>query len=217
MADSTGSSSAEATPLHTAAIRDLPDQLLELNQILGEYEVSSSEQTPADYFSVTGNSLGRVSSPPANVERKVTPLSPSAVLRSSAMDGHSSIRKQKSLPNSLAARRGSSTSPNSSPKRRHSHRSTYEASQTNIQPVLLQHHQSVQYPGAQHRHTVQPFIFQDTSLIDVQASTQMRTSLAHNYPTASSAPSRAIHPLSSQFTYRDSDQEIENQNMHHNR
>ncbi|KAI9286996.1 hypothetical protein BC943DRAFT_379055 [Umbelopsis sp. AD052] len=213
MTDSTGSSSAEATPLHKAASRDLPDQLLELSQILGEYEVSSKEQTPAEY----PNMIGRVSSPPANAERRLTPLSPSAVLRSYAMDGHSSIRKQKSLPSSFSARRGSSTSPNSSPKRRHSHRSTFEAAQANIQPVMLQHHQSVQYPGAQHRPTVQPYKFHDMSLIDVQGSTQTRTSLAHNYPTASPAPSRAIHPLSSQFTYTDSDQEIENQNMHHNR
>ncbi|KAI8581949.1 hypothetical protein K450DRAFT_230050 [Umbelopsis ramanniana AG] len=217
MTDSTGSSSAETTPLHKAANRDLPDQLLELSQILGEYEVSSGEQTPAEYPNMLGHSLGRVSSPPASVERRVTPLSPSAVLRSYAMDGHSSIRKQKSLPSSFSARRGSSTSPNSSPKRRHSHRSTFEAAQTNIQPVMLQHHQSVQYPGAQHRPTGQPFKFQDTSFIDVHGSTQTRISLAHTYSTASSAPSRAIHPLSSQFTYTDSDQEIENQNMHHNR
>lgn len=195
----------------------MPDQLLELNQILGEYEVSSGEQTPADYPNMMGNSLERVSSPPYGTERRVTPLSPSAVLRSSAMDGHTSIRKQKSLPNSLAARRGSSTPPNTSPKRRHSHRSTHEPSQANIQPIMLQHHQSVQYPGAQHRPTAHPFNFQDISLIDVKGSTQMRAPLAHTYPTASSAPSRAIHPLSSQFTYTDSDQEIENRNMHHNR
>ncbi|KAH8556360.1 hypothetical protein BGW37DRAFT_524577 [Umbelopsis sp. PMI_123] len=212
--DSAGCSSAEATPLHTVATGDPPDQLLESSQLLVEYEPSSGEQTPPDYPNVLGNSLEQYSSSSANNERRITPLSPSAVLRSSAMEGHTSIIKQQSLPSSLAARRGSSTSPSSTPKRRHSHRSAQEASQHNIQPIMLQHHQSVQYPGAHHRHTAQTFNFQDPSLIDTHGINQIGISVSHSYPSASSTPSRAIHPLSTQLTYTESDREIEYRNMH---
>lgn len=218
--DSAGSSSAEATPITTAATRDPPEELLELNKLLGEYEPSSGEQTPTDYYSASINPLERHPSP-ISTERRATPLSPLALIQSSALEGQSSIRKQKSLPSSLAARRGSSTSPNSTPRRRHSHRSAQEAPVTNIQPIMLQHHQSVQYPGAQHRHAIQATRFQHPPamalIADMQGTTQLRTSFPQSQPPTSSTPSRAIHPLSTQFTYADSNTETEYRNMHHNR
>lgn len=86
---------------------------------------------------------------------------------------------------------------------------------------MLQHYQSVQYPGAQHRHTTQAIRFQDPPamalIADMQGTTQLRTSIPQSHPTTSSTPSRAIHPLSTQFTYADSDTETEYRNMHHNR
>ena len=187
-------------------------------------EPSSDEQTATDYSAAPINRLERFPSPVSS-ERRATPLSPSSTMRASALDGQSSIRKQKSLPSSLAARTGSSTSPSSTPKRRHSHRSAQEApTATNIQPIMLQHYQSVQYPAAQLRHGTQPIQFQDPSAMaltvaDMQGITQIRTPVPHHYLLASSTPSRAIHPLSAQFTYDDSDTDTEYRSMHnhHNR
>jgi hypothetical protein len=210
--DSAGNSSAEATPITTGQSHGPPDQLLELNQLLGEYASGTAQKiTPSEHISTVpfednpGISSG---------QRKI------AAVSASTKEGQTSIRKQKSLPGSMAARRGSSTSPVSTPKRRDSHRSTEDIT-VPIQPILLQHHQSVQYPGSQHRQSSPTLPVQEsTSHIrfspDIQGYHHMRMPTQTQMPSSSTSHARAIHPLSTQFTYPGDDGEPEHQNIHHN-
>jgi hypothetical protein len=215
--DSTGSSSAEATPVTAVISQELepPDQALELSQLFEEYEPSYGEQTPSEYSSV--NPLERMPSP-ISTERRMTPLSPMTLMRTSIVEGQYSIRKQKSMPSSLVNRHASSTSPSSTPKRWHSNRSLHETSSVPIQPIMLQHHQSVQYPGAQHQ-VPQAFAFQHLSIGSLTADRQgvhpTRISVSQTTPSTSSL--RTMHPLSTQFTYANSDAENELRNMPQNR
>lgn len=194
-----------------------PDQLLELNQLLGEYSYQNVQTlTPSDQSSATNLDTHSGAS---NGQRKITAVSPSTYMQTSSREGQTSIRKQKSLPSSMAARRGSSTSPVGTPKRRNSHRSIEDNSMP-IQPIMLQHHQSVHYPGSQHRQIQQTLPVQDViSPTGISPETQgyhhMRTSAQLQMQSSSISHARAIHPLSAQFTFLSDDGESDHQNIHH--
>ncbi|KAG2182394.1 hypothetical protein INT43_007324 [Umbelopsis isabellina] len=215
--DSAGSSSTEATPITMGQSQEPPDQLLELNQLLGEYAHQNVQKLTPSEQSSTSNI--ETHSGASSGQRKITAVSPSTYMQTAGREGQSSIRKQKSLPSSMAVRRGSSTSPVGTPKRRNSHRSTEDVSMP-IQPIMLQHHQSVHYPGSQHRQIQQTLPVQDLpSLTGISPETQgyhhMRTSAQTQMPSSSTSHARAIHPLSTQFTFLSDDGESEHQNIHH--